>query len=69
MKAEDLIISVAGKEVRGLADFYRKIYNVGDAGVQIPLSVLTGDKIRDIKVLSADRYKERSTKPKKETAL
>ena len=62
LKVEDMIISVAGKEVHGLADFYRKIFGVGDAGVQIPLSVLKGDKIQDIKVLSADRYKELTAK-------
>lgn len=62
LKVEDMIISVAGKEVRGLADFYRKIFGVGDAGVQIPLSVLKGDKIQDMKVLSADRYKIQTAK-------
>jgi S1-C subfamily serine protease len=69
LKVEDMIISVAGKEVSGLADFYRKIFSVGDAGVRIPLSVLTRDKIRDINVHSADRYKERRTKSPKETTL
>jgi S1-C subfamily serine protease len=62
LKVEDMVISVAGKEVHGLADFYRKIFSVGDAGVQIPLSVLKGDKIQDIKFLSADRYKELTAK-------
>jgi S1-C subfamily serine protease len=58
LKAEDMIISVDGKEVRGLADFYRKIWSIGEAGVLLPLTVLKGDKIRDIRILSADRFKE-----------
>ncbi len=69
LKVEDLIISVSGKEVKGLADFYRKVFSLGAAGVQIPLGVLTGDKIRDVKVLSADRYKGRRTKPQEKTTL
>jgi S1-C subfamily serine protease len=69
LKVKDMIISVAGKHVNGLADFYRKIYGVGDAGVQIPLSVLKGDKIQDIRVLSTDRYKERRVRSGKEITL
>ena len=69
LKAEDLIISVDGKEVHGLADFYRKIWSVGDAGVLLPLTVLKGDKIRDIKVLSADRYKELRAKSREDIKL
>jgi S1-C subfamily serine protease len=69
LKVEDVIISVEGKEVSGLADFYRKIISVGNAGVQIPLTVLQGSKIRDIKVLSADRYKERRVNSRKDITL
>jgi S1-C subfamily serine protease len=69
LKVEDMIISVAGKQVSSLADFYRKIYSVGDAGVQIPLIVLKGDKIQDIKVLSADRYKDRGVRYQKDIKL
>jgi S1-C subfamily serine protease len=69
LKAEDMIISVDGKEVQGLADFYRKIWNVGDAGVMVPLTVLKGDKILDIKILSADRYKEVRAKSREDVKL
>jgi S1-C subfamily serine protease len=58
LQVEDMILSVDGQEVRGLADFYRKIWSVGDAGVLVPLTVLGGVKIRDIKILSDERYKE-----------
>ena len=66
LRTEDMIISVDGKEVRGLADFYRKIWSVGDAGVLIPLTVLKGNKIGDIKIPSADRYKEQRVKSRKD---
>lgn len=69
LKAEDLIVSVGGKEVRGLADFYRKVWGLGDAGVAVPLAVLKGDKIRDMTVPSADRHKEWMEKSRKEIKL
>jgi serine protease DegQ len=69
LKVEDMIISVAGKQVSSLADFFRKIYGVGDAGVLVLLSVLKGDKIQEIKVLSADRYKEQRVRSGKEITL
>ena len=41
--------------MRGLADFYRKVWSLGDAGVEVPLAVLQGIEIRDIVVRSGDR--------------
>jgi serine protease Do len=58
LKVEDMIISVGGQQVQGLSDFYRKIYRLGEAGVQVPMKVLKGDQIQDLKVNSSDRYKE-----------
>lgn len=61
----DLILSVRGIAVNGLADFYRKVWALGNAGVDVPLSVLQGTRIRDITVRSADRYQFLIPKPKK----
>ncbi|MCE5282343.1 MAG: S1C family serine protease [Deltaproteobacteria bacterium] len=58
LKVEDMIISVGGQQVQGLADFYRKIYGLGEPGVPVPMKVLKGDQIQEIEVNSADRYKE-----------
>jgi S1-C subfamily serine protease len=60
----DLILSVRGIAVNGLADFYRKVWALGNAGVDVPLSVLQGTRIRDITVRSADRYQFLIPKPK-----
>jgi S1-C subfamily serine protease len=51
----DMILSVKGEEVKGLADFYRKVWTLGNAGVEVPLGILRGTKIRDITVKSVDR--------------
>ena len=61
----DLILTVGGKAVNGLADFYRKAWALGNAGVDVPLSILQGTRIRDITVRSADRYQSLLVKPKK----
>lgn len=65
LKPGDLILTVNGKEVNGLADFYRKVWALGNAGVDVLLSLLQGTKIRDITVHSADRYQFLLLKPKK----
>ncbi len=51
----DIILKVDKKALRGLADFYRKVWALGNAGVEVPLSVLQGIEIRDIVVRSGDR--------------
>jgi len=65
LQPEDLILSVKGKTVNGLADFYRKIWEVGNAGVDVPLSLLRGIQIREITIRSADRHQFLLLKPKK----
>jgi S1-C subfamily serine protease len=69
MKPNDIVLRVDGKEVGGLSDFYRKVWAVGSAGAQIPLSILQGSKIRDIKVHSLDRHQRSISKPKKEIKI
>jgi len=56
LKLGDLILTVKKNAVNGLADFYRKVWALGNAGVDVPLSILQGNEIRDIKVHSGNRY-------------
>ena len=65
LQSGDLILTVNGKPVNGLADFYRKVWALGSAGVDVPLSLLQGIRIRDLSVHSADRYQFLMLKPKK----
>ena len=51
----DMVLTVKGEEVKGLADFYRKVWALGHAGVEVPLGILRGTRIRDITVKSIDR--------------
>ena len=51
----DIILKVDKREVQGLADFYRAVWSLGKAGVEVPMAVLKGIEIRDISVRSEDR--------------
>jgi S1-C subfamily serine protease len=55
LQPEDMVLSVRGEEVKGLADFYRKVWTLGNAGVEVPLGILRGTRILDIAVKSVDR--------------
>ena len=54
--ANTVIVAVKGEPVRDLADFYRKLWALGPAGVEVPLTLMTPEGTRDTTVRSADRY-------------
>jgi S1-C subfamily serine protease len=56
LQAGDLILKVNDQSVQGQADFFRKIWALGTAGVKVPISILRGTKIKDITLHSTDRY-------------
>ena len=60
----DMIVGVAGEGVENLADFYRKVWSKGRAGVMVSLNVLQGNRIRKISIRSSDRYKYLRMKPR-----
>lgn len=67
IKPGDIILEVNTNAVYGLADFYRKVWALGRAGVDVPLSILQGTQIRKIVVHSADRYQYLRIRGKKAT--
>lgn len=56
LKVGDLVLTVKGREVQGLNDFYRKVWALGEAGVEVPLTILRGVQIREVKIRSSSRY-------------
>jgi S1-C subfamily serine protease len=56
LQVDDLILKVNQQPVRGQADFYRKIWALGNAGVKVPLTILRDSEIKEIIVSSIDRY-------------
>jgi S1-C subfamily serine protease len=59
----DIVIGVGGEEVASLADFYRKVWARGAAGVEVPLRVLQGVEVKDVSVRSIDRLEYFRRKP------
>jgi len=54
IKTGDIILAVNNQAVQGMADFYRKVWALGNAGVDVPLRILQGIQIRDIVVHSTE---------------
>jgi S1-C subfamily serine protease len=63
LKTNDAIVGVAGQPVSGLADLYRKIWALGDAGVRVPLDIRRGDQVESVPVMSMDRYRHLRLNP------
>jgi S1-C subfamily serine protease len=51
----DVILSVNGQAPTSLADFYRKVWAMGSAGVTVPLDVLQKDEKRRVDITSMNR--------------
>jgi S1-C subfamily serine protease len=51
----DVVLSVAGSEVRGLAAFYRRVWSLGTAGVEVPMSIYRDGNIIEARIKSGDR--------------
>jgi S1-C subfamily serine protease len=55
LQVGDMVLEVAGRPVSGLAGLFRSIWHLGDAGVEVPLTIKRkGEKLR-IAVHSKDR--------------
>ena len=56
----DVIMGVGGRRVKSIADFYRKVWARGAAGVEVPIDLVPANartlEIHTVKVQSKDRY-------------
>ena len=55
LKPGDIVLNVAGREVRSLAQFFRGIWQLGPAGVEVPLLVHRSGDSFPVKIKSVDR--------------
>jgi len=55
VRAGDIVIAVGEDRVATLAEFYRKVWALGTAGVEVPLRVLRGGEVRELRLRSVDR--------------
>lgn len=51
----DIILGLDGKPLKGLADFYRRLWNSGHAGTEVQLDVLQGLQIERLTVKTIER--------------
>jgi S1-C subfamily serine protease len=57
LKTGDVILAVAGENVSTLGELYRKVWSLGDAGVEVPLTLYREGLTFDVRVNSSDRTK------------
>ncbi|MFZ3360333.1 MAG: S1C family serine protease [Xanthobacteraceae bacterium] len=55
LRTGDIILSVAGKDVRDLAGFFRRIWAQGPAGVDVPISIYRDGETLELRVKSSER--------------
>ena len=51
----DIVAEVAGQPVRELASMFRLVWSLGDAGVEVPLTVIREGEHVDVYISSVDR--------------
>ena len=55
LRVGDVVLAVEGKPVVTLANFYTRLWKLGNAGVEARLSILRDGQQKDVKVITADR--------------
>jgi S1-C subfamily serine protease len=55
LREGDTISEIGGDEIDGLADFYRKVWESGPAGAEIPMRVLRDGREAWLRIKTADR--------------
>jgi S1-C subfamily serine protease len=55
LRTGDVLLSVAGAQVRELAGLYRKVWSLGAAGIEIPITIYRDGKTIETRIKSGDR--------------
>ncbi len=56
LRRGDIITALAGQELAGQADLYKRLWAYGKPGVRVPLRVLQGNRMLEVGVESMDRF-------------
>jgi len=59
----DILIGIGAHELASLADFYRKLWSRGAAGIEVKLRVLRGTETREVTLRSVDRLEYFRARP------
>ncbi|MBI4195010.1 MAG: serine protease [Betaproteobacteria bacterium] len=63
LKSGDIIVGIGGQQIKGQADFYTKLWASGEAGVEISIDVLKGNRVENYKIKSINRESHFRPKP------
>jgi S1-C subfamily serine protease len=55
LRTGDIVLSVAGKEVRDLASFFRRVWAQGQAGVEVPITIYRDGDTMEFRIKSGER--------------
>jgi S1-C subfamily serine protease len=55
LRVGDVVVAVAGTKVSDLAGFFRKVWSMGKAGVEVPLTIYREGRTLEVRVASGDR--------------
>jgi S1-C subfamily serine protease len=55
LEVGDMVVAVAGQNITSLAGLFRGIWSLGDAGVEVPLTIWRDGRKVEVRVTSADR--------------
>jgi S1-C subfamily serine protease len=55
LRRGDVLASVRGAEIEDLGDFYRKVWQCGAAGVEVPVEIIRDGRALGVRIMSADR--------------
>lgn len=55
VRMKDMVLEVAGERVTGLADLFRRVWQLGAAGVEVPLTLVRDGELKRVRLHSADR--------------
>jgi S1-C subfamily serine protease len=55
LRTGDIVLAVAGSEVRDLAGFFRGVWAQGKAGVEVPLTIFRDGHTMELRVKSGER--------------
>ena len=55
LRPGDILVAIKDTPVRSLAEFFRRVWSLGDAGVEVPVTVYRDGRTLNLRLPSADR--------------
>jgi S1-C subfamily serine protease len=59
----DIVVGVGADPVKSHEDLYRRVWGLGAAGIDVPLRILQGANLRELRLRSIDRFQYFKEKP------